>query len=101
MITLLTTTHDAENPRLEAMDNHCTRVSWQGAAIPKKIDGLDVNYCRDGMMWLGPINTPVRYRNVSVGAEQILELEISLAGLKMLHAPQRDYIPGHVFGLGR
>jgi hypothetical protein len=92
MMTLLVPTHSAANPKLEAMDNHRTRVSWQGAATPEMIDGLEVTYCRDGMMWLGPINTPVRYHEVPAGqGEHALELEISLAGLKMLHAPQREH----------
>ncbi len=86
--------HGPSNPLVEAMDNQRTRVSWQGQSAPKLVEGLEVTYCKDGMMWLGPINTPVRYSRINRsedGGQQILELHISLAGLRLLDVPCRDF----------
>jgi hypothetical protein len=86
-------------------DNNRVQVSWLGTLTPDAIDGLKVSYCNDGMLFLGPIDTPVRFKRLverdGIG-HQAIELELSLAGLEMLKGPRRQVTEtGNILSLQR
>lgn len=79
--------------------NNRVQVSWVGTHVPDSINGLNVSYCNDGMLFLGPIDTPVRFTRLCETqghGQQSIELELSLAGLQMLQAPPRSSAAGHL-----
>lgn len=80
-----------DNPLVEASAQNRTRLTWYGGASPSAVDGLKVGYFGEGMMFIGPIDTPVRYRRVSddhATGKHVIEMQLPLTGLRMLGAIQ-------------
>jgi hypothetical protein len=89
MLSLIAS-YGPENPRIEAVAENRIRLSWMGEALPKAVDGMCITYCNGGMMFIGRMQTPVRYCHIveNTHGQQVMELQISAAALATLRQPQ-------------
>jgi hypothetical protein len=94
----LSADYKAENPCIESSGEKCVRLSWVGEPCPKAVNGMCVSYCNGmcvsycngGMMFIGAMQTPVRYCRVveNLHGQQVMELQISADVLATLQSPR-------------